>query len=466
MMLQLFSVNRQFQRTLLLFLSLILVRQGSAQQSTRTDLLDQIDKIVQETMERDQVVGVSVGVMIGAEIIVAKGYGYADLENDVKASEHTVYRIGSITKQFTAVAIMQLVEQGKLKLDDDLTKFQPDYPTKGHEITVERLLNHTSGIKGYTEMGDKLGNGKVAYWDLSHQELIDLFSAEPFEFAPGDKFQYNNSAYYLLGVIIEKAVGTSYTKYLEEHIWKPLGMNESFYLDNTPIIKNRAEGYEVREGQVVNDDVRLNMAIPYSDGALGSSVVDLCKWQLALNKNRLIREESYRRMITPGKLNDGKPITYGYGFLLSNLDGHRKIEHNGGIKGFRTQLSYYPDDDLTIVVLCNTGSANAAALESRIARTVMGIPEIVVEEVALPKEKLQIYTGTYTPFEVSVKDGKLTVFVFGVFLWRLRPVGTHVFISAVDPYRKFIFTVEEGKAIGVRIEREGQVIVAPRTGEG
>lgn len=458
MMLQLFSVNRQFQRTLLLFLSLILVRQGSAQQFNRTDLLDQIDKIVQETMERDQVVGVSIGVMKGAEIIVAKGYGYADLENEVKATEHTVYRIGSITKQFTAVAIMQLVEQGNLKLEDDLTKFQPDYPTKGHKITIERLLNHTSGIKRYTEMGGKL-------LDLSYQELIDLFSTEPFQFAPGDKFRYNNSAYYLLGVIIEKAVGTSYTKYLEEHIWKPLGMCESFYLDNTPIIKNRAEGYEVREGRVVNDDF-INMAIPYSAGALGSSVVDLCKWQLALNKNRLIRKESYRRMITPGILNDGKPITYGYGFRLSNLDGHRKIQHNGGINGFRTQLSYYPDDDLTIVVLCNTGSAKAAVLESRIAHTVMGIPEIVVEEVELPKEKLQIYTGTYTRFEVSVKDGKLTVSTLFGASRLLRPVGNHMFVSAIDPYKKFIFTVEERKATSLRIEREGQVIVARRTGEG
>ena len=462
-MLQLFSVNRQFQRTLFLFLFLILVRQGSAQQSTRTNLLDQIDKIVQETMEREQVVGVSIGVVIGAEIIVAKGYGYADLENEVKASEHTVYRIGSITKQFTAVAIMQLVEQGKLKLDDDLTKFLPEYPTKGHKITIERLLNHTSGIKGITEMGDKFE--KVLRLDLSHQEMIDLFSAEPFEFAPGDKFQYNNSAYYLLGCIIEKVVGTSYTKYIEEHIWDPLGMRESFYLNNTPIIRNRAEGYEVRKGKVVNDDF-LSMVIPYSAGALGSSVVDLCKWQLALNKNRLIREESYRRMVTPGKLNDGKPITYGYGFFLSNLDGHRKIQHNGGINGFRTQLSYYPDDDLTIVVLCNTGSAKAAVLESRIARTVMGIPEIVVEEVALPKEILQIYTGTYTRFEVSVKDGKLTVSTLFGASRLLRPVGNHMFVSAIDPYKKFIFTVEEGKATSLRIEREGQVKVARRTGEG
>lgn len=464
MTLQVFSINKRFRLIFFLFLSLILVHQGNAQEHNRIDLLDQIDRIVQETMERDQIVGISIGVMKDDEILVAKGYGYADLENDVKATEHTVYRIGSITKQFTAVAIMRLVEQGKLKLDDDLTKFLPDYPTKGHKITIERLLNHTSGIKGYTEMGDKLW--KMEYWNLSHQELIDLFSKEPFEFAPGDKFQYNNSAYYLLGVIIEKAVGTSYTKYLEEHIWKPLGMNESFCLNNTPIIKKQAEGYEVREGRVVNDDVRINMAIPYSDGALDSSVVDLCKWQLALNKNRLIRKESYRRMITPGKLNDGKPIAYGYGFVLGNLKGHRKIQHGGGVSGFRTQLSYYPDDDLTIIVLCNTGSAHPAPLESRIARTVMGIPEIVVEEVAIPKEKLQIYTGTYTPFEVSVKDGKLTVFELGDFVRRLRPVGNHVFVSAVDPYRKHIFTVEEGKAVCLRIVREGYVVVAPRTGNG
>jgi len=428
-----------------------------SQSIDRPTLLDRIDTIVQEAIQRDQIVGTSIGVMYKGEALVMKGYGYADLENEVRATEHTVYRIGSITKQFTALAIMQLVERGSLKLDDNLTKFLPDYPAKGYTVTLDRLLNHTSGIKGYTEI-DKFK--KMSRTDLSHQELINLFSSEPFEFPPGEKFQYNNSAYYLLGVIIEKASGMSYAEFLQKNVWYPLGMRETSYLENAPITKNRAEGYEIREGKVVNDDL-LSMANPFSAGSLGSSVVDLFKWQAALNAHRLISKPGYEKMTTPGVLNDGKSTTYGYGFQLSNLDGHRKIDHGGAINGFRTQLSYYPDDELTVIVLCDTGSAHPAPLESRIARAVLGIPEISTKEVPLSEKGLQIYTGTYNPgrrpFTVALKDGALVLSGRA-----LRPIGNNEFVFADDPYSKVSFAVTDGKATHLRLAREGHVTEAPR----
>jgi CubicO group peptidase (beta-lactamase class C family) len=416
-------------------------------------LSKKIDAIVEETMKRDQVVGTSVGIQKNGELILAKGYGFADLENRVEATEHTVYRLGSVTKQFTAVAIMMLVEQGKILLDDDLTKFLPDYPTKGHRITIDRLLNHTSGIKGYTEMGDKFW-GK-ARLDLSHEEMIDLFSQEPFEFAPGERYQYNNSAYYLLGVIIEKASEMPYADFLTENIFEPLGLSETYYLDNSPIVENRAEGYEVRKGKVVNDDL-LSMRLPFSAGALGSSVVDILKWQKALEEHRLISVESYQKMKSAETLNDGTVSTYGYGLDIGSMEGRVKVSHGGGINGFRAQLSHYPEEDLTVVVLCNIGTASPDSLESRITRAVLGIPEKVVRVVELSEEDLAIYAGTYdfgrSPVRFSIEDGALSV--MGL---RLRPIGEHVFLPISDDYMEIIFTVEDGEAVAVRMEREGDV---------
>ena len=436
---------------------LALILSTSVLSQSRSELLARIDERVETTMERDHIVGTSIGVKKSGEVIVAKGYGYADLENDVRATEHTVYRIGSISKQFTAASVMKLVEAGQLRLDDELTEFLPDYPTAGHKITIDRLLNHTSGIKGYTEMQ---AFGEVMRDDLSQEELIALFSAEPFEFAPGEKYQYNNSAYYLLGVIIEKVTGQTYEEYLHENIWEPLGMLESHYLDNSPIVRNRAEGYEFREGRVVNDDP-LSMRLPYSAGSLGSSVFDLFTWQAALQSNRVVSEGSYERMITHGTLEGGKKLTYGYGLSIGEMEGHRKISHGGGINGFRTHLSYYPDDDLTVIVLSNTGSANPAVLESEIARAVLGIPTVEIQEVDLTTAQLEMYAGTYDPgrgpIPASVRDDRL--FMMGR---ALRPIGDHRFVSSIDPHHRVTFSVEGDRALSVRIEREGQVTEAPR----
>lgn len=421
-------------------------------------LAAKIDPLVLEAMKRDQVVGASVGVMKHGEILLAKGYGYADLENRVPATEHTVYRLGSITKQFTAVAIMMLVEQGRVGLDDEITKYLPDYPTRGHKITIDRLLNHTSGIKGYTEMGEKFwGRARL---DLPHEEMIDLFSSEPFQFAPGERYQYNNSAFYLLGVLIEKVSEKSYAEFLRENIFNPGGLDETHYLYNSPIIENRAEGYEVREGKVINDDP-LSMWLPFSAGALGSSVTDLLAWQAALVEHRLISRESCEKMVTPATLHDGSKTTYGYGLAIGAMAGRRKIAHGGGINGFRTQLSYYPEEDLTVAVLCNTGSAVPDALESKIARVVLAVPERTVEVIELSEDELQVYTGVYdpgrSPIQVSLVEGALEV--MGL---RLRPIGHHVFVPTVDDYQEFIFTVEDDKAVSLRVRREGHVTEAPR----
>ena len=431
----------------------------AAQRPAGDGLADRVDAAVKEFLAARQIVGTSVGVMKDGRILLAKGYGFADLENEVPATEHTVYRLGSVTKQFTASAIMQLVEQGKLSLDDELTKFVPDYPTKGHRITVDRLLTHTSGIKGYTEMPKFWEQSRQ---DLTHEQMIAMFSAEPFEFAPGERYQYNNSAYYLLGVIIEKTSGQGYADYLKQKVFDPLGLAETHYLDEAPIVRRRAAGYEVRQGAVRNDDP-LSMKLPYAAGSLGASVLDLMKWQTALVESRLLKPESYARMKTPATLNDGSKTTYGYGLGMGTLEGHRKVAHGGGINGFRSQLAYYPDDRLTVVVLCNTGTANPDLLEARITRVALGIPEKTVVEVPFAEADLRKYAGTYnpgrSPFRVAFENGALML--FGT---RLRPIGGHRFVAADDPYQQVTFEVTGGEVTSLTIEREGQKTTARRVG--
>jgi CubicO group peptidase (beta-lactamase class C family) len=361
------------------------VAQDAAPQAASSfpDLQGRVDAAVSAAMERERVPGISVGIENGDQVLIARGYGFADVENEVPATEHTVYRIGSITKQFTSAAILLLEERGKLRIGDDLSVFLPDYPMQGRQIPLERLLNHTSGIKGYTEMAEFWKRSRE---DLTHQEMLELFGGAPAEFQPGERWRYSNSGYYLLGLVIEKVSGTSYDQFLKTEIFDRLGLAQTAYLDETEIVKHRAAGYEVAGERVVNDRY-LSMKPPFSAGALGSTVVDLMRWQRAIAHGELLRPETWRRMTTPGQLANGEPLTYGYGVMVGELAGRAKVAHGGGINGFRSQLAYYPAEELVVVVLANTGSARVDALERTLARLVLGIPEPEGEDaVATPAE--------------------------------------------------------------------------------
>ena len=422
---------------------------------------DQIDAIIENAIDETQLMGASVGVMRDNEVILARGYGYADLNKKAEATEHTVYRIGSITKQFTALAIMILVEQGKVNLNDIMLDYLPNYPQRDHKVTIDQLLNHTSGIKSYTDI-ERFW--EISERDLSQQEVVGLFSAEPIEFSPGENYQYNNSGYYLLGLIIENVSGMSYADFLKANVWQPLEMFDTYYLGKTKSIKNLAIGYDYKDNEFIGARP-IGMDNPFSGGSLGSSVLDLLKWQTALNENKLISRQSYNKMIEPGLLIGGKHTTYGYGFFISNLNGHRKIEHGGTINGFRAQLSAYPNDGLAVTVLCNHNSAPQAQLESQVSRLMLGIPETRVQEIHLSENELQLYTGTYkwcstmapVPFPVSVAEGTLRVSGRS-----LRAIGNHTFVFSTDPYYKVTFTVKDGKSISFRAEREGQITDALR----
>lgn len=330
-----------------------------------------IDGIVADAMRDGRTPGVSVAVARGGRILYAKGYGLANVELNVPTTTDTVYRIGSITKQFTASAVMQLVEEGKLSLDDPIEKFLPDFPVRGRRITIRHLLNHTSGIKSYTSLGLKFL--AVTRQDLSHEDLIALFKDEPDDFQPGEKWLYDNSGYYLLGVILEKVTGSKYADYLQRQFFTPLSLSSTLYCDVEPIVKNRAAGYGLGLDKALRNADFISMKNPFAAGALCSTAKDLVTWTSALAGGKIVSAASYAQMTAPTKLADGKEQAYGFGLMPGQLEGHPQISHGGGINGFAAMLMYFPKDDLTVAVLTNSGGGPSTRIATRVARAALGL---------------------------------------------------------------------------------------------
>jgi D-alanyl-D-alanine carboxypeptidase len=416
--------------------------------------IDRIDTIVRAGLEK-KIASYAIAVVKDGRLVLARGYGYADLENSVPATAETIYRLGSITKQFTSLAILQLAEAGKLSIDDELTKFLPDYPVQGHKVTIHQLLNHTSGIKSYTSLPNFF---RTARQDLTSEEMLALFKDQPFDFEPGEKMQYNNSGYYLLGVIIEKVSGQTYAEYLAEHIFKPLGMHATRYGDNRPLIPFRAQAYKRARGELVNDDP-ISMNAPGAAGALVSNVLDLVKWHQALEAGDFLSSASYDSLYRPTKLADGKEQKYGYGWGLGEIAGHRKLSHGGGINGFSTMIARYPDDRLAVIVLSNTAGAPSPGIESRIARVMLGIEEKPVVDLPADEQLLKPLLGTYElndgKLQITMEEGKLHAQLPSQPRDRLKYQGDQQFVSSFNDDVRFTFKLADGKVTGVDIEGPG-----------
>jgi len=371
------------------------------------ELAPAIEQLADEELKKRALAGLSIGVARRGEVVFAKGFGLADLENDVPATQQSVYRIGSITKQFTAAAILQLAEQGKLALDDDIRKHLPDYQTHDQLITIHHLLTHTSGIPNYTNMP-----GWKNYWneDRKPAEFVEFFQGPPLQFTPGSAWNYSNSGYFLLGLIIHAVSGQEYAEYLEEHVYKPAGLTATTYGGNQRLIKGRAQGYTRRFGKLVNDDM-INMTAPYAAGALCSNVLDLIRWQQALAAGRVMSEDSYRLMTATSSLTGGIPLYYAYGLAVGEVEGRAKLSHGGGITGFRSQLSYYPDDETIVAVLINTEGSDPSRIENKIAELIFGRQPREIADLDLPAELRERCVGTYSAgprkLLISEKDGQL-----------------------------------------------------------
>ena len=332
--------------------------------------------------------GAAVIAIKDGQVVFRKGYGMANLELGVAIEPDMIFRIGSITKQFTAVATLMLMEQGKLSLSDEITKFLPDYPTQGHKITVEHLLTHTSGIKSYTGMPEWRPLWRK---DLKMTELIDLFKDKPMEFAPGAGWNYNNSAYVLLGAIIEKASGQSYADFVEKNIFAPLGMKQSFYDNTQRVILRRAAGYSRSAGGFANAEY-LSMSHPHAAGSLMSTVDDLAKWDAALYTEKLVKQESLKKAWTPFMMNGGKVTRYGYGWGINSLAGERMITHGGGINGFTCDAVRLPDAKVYVAILTNR-EGGVGNLAQMIAAKLAG--KELRDPVAIKLPSLDKYVGVY-----------------------------------------------------------------------
>lgn len=356
--------------------------------------------------------GCAVLVAKNGNIIFQKGFGKANLELDVPVIPESVFRIGSITKQFTAVAILQLVEQQKIKLNDSIQKFIKNYHSKGETITIENLLTHTSGIKPYEGIDAKVPNAIRV--DFSPEILIDSLDKLPLDFVPGSKYQYCNSNYFLLGKIIEEVSGQKYQTYLQEQIFSRIGLISTSYDNPEEVLKNRVSGYSAISVEYKNAGF-ISMSTVYSAGALLSNVKDLYRWHQALNNGELLKNDTWRQVISPFKLNDGKWSEYGFGFFIKNENNVKSIGHGGAIDGFRAVEIYYPEKDLYIVLLCNSEQDNFTELFSGISQIASGngVPA-KYKDIKIAEEQLDTYIGNYTFLEnaqqsiqVYKKEGRL-----------------------------------------------------------
>jgi len=383
----------------------------AAQQPAPSTRAAAIEAIVAAPIKAGKVAGASLVVAERGRTIVAKSFGMADLELDVPMPDDASFEIGSITKQFTAASILLLMERGKLALDDEVTKYLPDYPTHGQRITIRHLLTHTSGIKGYTEMkefGDIMPLRKPA------DTLVKMFSEQPLDFAPGEAMVYNNSAYFLLGLIIEKLSGEPYADFVKANIFDKVGMKNSYYCSESAIHHHHAHGYDTLGDTLILKGA-ISHAWPFAAGSLCSTAADLTAWLTALHGGKVLSAESYRAMTTPATLNDGTKLRYGFGLALSSPHGHPSIAHGGGINGFLSEAAYYPESGLSIVLLLNTaGPVNPSQLGVEIADAVLGR---VPETTATYAGDLAPFAGTYegvgrgrpTVVTIALENGTLTM---------------------------------------------------------
>jgi CubicO group peptidase (beta-lactamase class C family) len=323
----------------------------------------QIDSLVLKDFHDKSGTGGVFMVAHQGKIIYQKGFGKANLELGVDMTPDYVFQLGSMTKQFTAVAILMLEEQGKLKVSDPISNHIPDYP-QGSKITIHHLLTHTSGIMDFTKMKSL---SEIAQKEMPAKELVNFFKNEPVDFSPGEKFAYNNSGYVLLGYLIELVSGERYEDFIRKHIFEKIGMSHSSYASDRRVILKRAYGYQKKGEGYVNKTV-INFSVPFSSGSLMSTVGDMLKWQNALTTNQLVGAKELNNAFSTYKLNNGEAFSYGYGWHIKNINGIQTREHGGSIFGFKTMGVYIPSEDIYVIGLTNCDCISPTKLTGEIAK--------------------------------------------------------------------------------------------------
>ena len=418
-----------------------------------------MDDIVQSYVSSGRFMG-AVLVARGDDVLLDKGYGSANLEWGVPDAPSTKFRLGSLTKQFTAASILLLAERGKIDLQARIRTYLPDAPPAWDGITIVHLLTHTSGIPNFT------ADPKYPSWEpfpTTAKDLVARFRDRPLDFPPGEKWSYSNSGYVVLGYVIETVTGLSYERFVADNLFRPLGMQNSGYDSNSAIIPQRAAGYASTPKGPANAGF-INMTVPFSAGGLYSTTGDLWRWEQGLFGGKLLSPASMKTMTTPVK-ND-----YAFGVMVRNTGGRTVVSHSGGIEGFNTYLAYYPDDRVTIVVLANLNGPAAdqigAALGSVVHGGTVTLPS-ERKEIALTPAQLAAFVGVY-----EIRPGfDLTVTLDGDHLAAQATNQSRLPLFPESPSRFFLkaidaeidFVKDAGGAVSYLVLHQGGAdIKAPR----
>ena len=362
-----------FRRTLVVLVGYVLILPSYPTVAAQAAVGDRIDDYIHAQMEKRKIPGLALLVVRGGRIERAQGYGFSNVELQMPVKPETIFQSGSMGKQFTAMAVMMLVEQGKVSIEDPLTKFFPGAPATWKQVKVKNLLSHTGGFTDYPKNFDMRR-------DYTEDQLLKIVEGIPLAYPPGSKWSYSNLGYLTLGVLIHRVSGQFYGDFLHNRVFEPLGMNTTRIISEADIVPNRAAGYRLVKGELKNQEWVSPTVNTTADGSLYFSILDLAKWDSALREGKLVGAESYKLMWTPFVLNDDQPNKdgYGFGWFIGNTNGHRVIEHEGAWQGFNTNISRYVDDGLTVVVLTNLEGAHPDEITHHVAQLL--IPTLMPSE--------------------------------------------------------------------------------------
>ena len=449
---------------------------AAAQRSTisRAEFAPRADSLVYTYLAESRAPSVAFAVIRGNDTLAFGAHGLADIAAWRAPTASTIYEIGSITKQFTSSAIMRLVDQGKLKLDDDLSKYVPQFPLQGKHVSIRQLLNHTSGIHSYTSSPDWQ---KTWNTELSPDAIVKFVAADTFDFAPGAAYRYNNTGYVLLGMVIEKVTGQKYARYLDEQFFKPLGLRQTSYCPSHTTDPAFALGYSKGPNGTTRAQF-LDLSHPFAAGALCSTVGDLAKWERALDAGKVVSPASYALMTTADTTNNGRRINYGFGLVPGVFNGHKTISHTGGINGFATAATYVPDDSMSIIAFSNYDAESPQTLVQNLLRVAYGVAPVgrtarpaagaapalsaADRDAIVGNYSLKLPDGRMLPMKFFVDGARLMAQAQGQAANELQYLGNYSFGIAADPSLRLTFTIVAGAATKLTLVQGGATMEGSR----
>jgi CubicO group peptidase (beta-lactamase class C family) len=429
-----------------------------------------VDSLAEAFRKDAPAVGLTVAVLRGRDTVTLRGYGLADREGSRPATPATVYRVGSITKQFTAAAVLQLADAGRLRVSDTLGTYLPQYPRWGR-LTVRQLLNHTSGVANYTSSARWRARMADA---LPPDSVLGFVADAPANFPAGERFEYSNTNYVLLGRLLERVAGRPYPELVQTRLFAPLGMRTAAYCRDQPSGPVEARGYD-GPGDPPRQAAPLSMTSPYSAGALCMSVPDYLRWQSALAGGRVVRPATYAAMSRGDSLASGAPIAYGWGLVTGSLAGHRVVDHGGDINGFSADALWLPDDSVRVVVFTNTLGSQPARLARNLAAAALGLPlrpaPARLAAVPLPDSVRAAVPGTYRlrlpngaelPLTLRAENGGIVAQAQGQGANPVVYLGDLTFGAAFDPSLRLRIVVEGGRGVRAVLNQGGGTVEGAR----